>query len=46
MMRYLTLNIAQGHIDNAAWASLLFAVVVATYATVFTRKLMDVARKN
>jgi NitT/TauT family transport system permease protein len=46
MMKYLTQNIAQGHIDNAAWVSLLFAVVVVVYATVFTRKLMDLARKK
>jgi NitT/TauT family transport system permease protein len=46
MMKYLTMNTAQGHIDNAAWVSLLFAVVVIIYATVFTRKLMEVAGKK
>jgi NitT/TauT family transport system permease protein len=46
MMKYLTQNIAQGHVDNAAWVSLIFVAVVIAYATLFTRKLMDEARKK
>jgi NitT/TauT family transport system permease protein len=37
---------ANGQVGNAAWVSLLFAVVVAIYGIVFTRNLMDLARKK
>ena len=46
MMKYIGLNMAKGEIGNAAWVSLLFAIVVAVYGIVFTRNLMDLARKK
>lgn len=46
MMYYITYNMANGAIGPAAYVSLLFAVVVAIYGVVFTRNLMDLARKK
>jgi NitT/TauT family transport system permease protein len=46
MMKYIGLNMANGNVANAAWVSLLFAIVVAIYGIVFTRNLMDLARKK
>ena len=46
MMKYIGLNMANGNVANAAWVSLLFAMVVAIYGIVFTRNLMDLARKK
>jgi len=46
MMYYITYNMAQGAIGPAAYVSLLFAIVVAIYGVVFTRNLMDLARKK
>ena len=46
MMKYIGVNMANGHVENAAWVSLLFAIVVAIYGIVFTRNLMDLARKK
>jgi NitT/TauT family transport system permease protein len=46
MMKYIGLNMSNGQVGNAAWVSLLFAVVVAVYGIVFTRNLMDLARRK
>ena len=46
MMYYITYNMANGAIGPAAYVSLLFAVVVSIYGIVFTRNLMDLARKK
>jgi len=46
MMYYITYNMANGAIGPAAYVSLLFAVVVAIYGVLFTRNLMDLARKK
>ena len=46
MMYYITYNMANGQIGPAAYVSLLFAIVVAIYGVVFTRNLMDLARKK
>ncbi len=46
MMYYITSNMAKGAIGPAAYVSLLFAVVVAVYGIVFTRNLMDLARRK
>jgi NitT/TauT family transport system permease protein len=46
MMYYITSNIAKGAIGPAAYVSLLFAVVVAIYGILFTRNLMDLARRK
>jgi NitT/TauT family transport system permease protein len=45
-MYYITYNMANGAIGPAAYVSLLFALVVAIYGIVFTRNLMDLARKK
>jgi NitT/TauT family transport system permease protein len=46
MMYYITYNMANGAIGPAAYVSLLFALVVAIYGIIFTRNLMDLARKK
>ncbi|HUK29320.1 MAG TPA: ABC transporter permease subunit, partial [Candidatus Acidoferrales bacterium] len=46
MMKYIGVNMSQGQVGNAAWVSFLFAIVVAIYGLVFTRNLMDLARKK
>ncbi len=46
MMYYISSNMANGAIASAAYVSLLFAIVVAIYGIVFTRNLMDLARKK
>lgn len=46
MMYYISSNMASGNIGAAAYVSLLFAIVVAIYGIVFTRNLMDLARKK
>jgi NitT/TauT family transport system permease protein len=46
LMMYLDVSTASGDLAVAAWASLLFAVVVAVYSILFTRKMLDLARKR
>jgi NitT/TauT family transport system permease protein len=46
IMKIITSNTASGHLDIAAWTSFLFAIVVVVFGIVFTRKLMDLARKR
>lgn len=46
MMKYIGENLSSGNVGAAAWVSLLFAVVVIIYGLVFTRNLMDLARKK
>ncbi len=46
MMYYISSNMAAGNIAPAAYVSLLFAIVVAIYGIVFTRNLMDLARRK
>jgi NitT/TauT family transport system permease protein len=46
MMKFITENMASGQVGDAAWVSFIFAIVVAIYGIVFTRNLMDLARKK
>jgi NitT/TauT family transport system permease protein len=46
MMKVITSNTANGNMGIAAWTSLLFAIVVIIFGIVFTRNLMDLARKK
>jgi NitT/TauT family transport system permease protein len=46
MMKFIGFNLARDDIGAAAWVSLIFAVVVFIYGIVFTRRLMDLARKR
>ena len=46
MMKFISVNIANGNIAAAAYVSLLFAIVVIIYGLLFTRNLMDLARKK
>ncbi len=46
MMKYIGSNLAVGNIPAAAWVSCLFAVVVVLYGLLFTRNLMDLARRR
>ena len=46
MMKIISMSLASGDTGLAAWTSLLFAIVVALYSILFTRNLMDLARKK
>jgi NitT/TauT family transport system permease protein len=46
MMKFISLNLGKGDVSSAAWVSLLFAIIVAVYGIVFTRNLMDLARRK
>jgi NitT/TauT family transport system permease protein len=46
MMYYISSSMAAGQIGPAAYVSFLFAIVVAVYGIVFTRNLMDLARRK
>jgi NitT/TauT family transport system permease protein len=46
MMKIITTNTTNGNIGIAAWTSLLFAIVVIIFGILFTRNLMDLARKK
>jgi len=46
MMKVISKGLANGDMGIAAWTSLLFAIVVGVYSIVFTRNLMDLARKK
>jgi NitT/TauT family transport system permease protein len=46
MMKLIGTNLANGNVSYAAWVSILFAVVVFIYGIVFTRNLMNVARRR
>jgi NitT/TauT family transport system permease protein len=46
MMKYISSNMVKGEVASAAWVSLIFAIVVAVYGIVFTRNLMDLARRK
>ena len=46
MMKIITTNTTNGNMGIAAWTSLLFAIVVIIFGILFTRNLMDLARKK
>ncbi|MGC8585465.1 MAG: ABC transporter permease subunit [Thermoplasmata archaeon] len=46
LMKFIDINTVNGNIAYAAWASLLLAIVVAIYSILFTKKLMDLAKKK
>ncbi len=46
MMKFIGENLVAGNVASAAWVSLLFAVVVVIYGLLFTRNLMDLARRR
>ena len=46
MMKYIGVNLASGNVAGAAWVSLLFGIVVLVYGLLFTRNLMDLARRK
>ncbi len=46
LMKLIDVYTAQGQLAYASWASLLFGVVVVAYSILFTRKMMDLARKR
>ena len=46
LMKSIDLATKSGNIMLAAWASFLFAIVVAIYSIVFTRKMMELAKKK
>lgn len=46
LMKVIDVATANGNIDLAAWASLIFGIVVVIYSLLFTRKMMELARKK
>ncbi len=46
LMKTIDVATNNGNIAVAAWASLIFGIVVAIYSLVFTRRMMDLARKK
>ncbi len=46
LMKVIDVATNSGNIALAAWASLIFGIVVVIYSLLFTRKLMDLARKK
>jgi len=46
MMKLIDVATNEGNIVLASWVSLIFGIIVAVYSILFTRKLMDLARKK
>ncbi len=46
LMKTIDVATRSGNIALAGWASFLFAIIVAIYSILFTRKMMDLARKK
>ncbi len=46
LMKIVDQSTANGNIALSAWGSFLFAIIVAVYSILFTRKMMDLARKK
>ncbi|MCL4419340.1 ABC transporter permease subunit [Patescibacteria group bacterium] len=46
LMKTIDVATNNGNLAVAAWASLIFGIVVAVYSLVFTRRMMDLARKK
>ncbi|QIW23459.1 ABC transporter permease subunit [Sulfolobus sp. S-194] len=46
MMKLIDVSTNEGNIVLASWVSLIFGIIVAVYSILFTRKLMDLARKK
>lgn len=46
LMKVIDVATNNGNIALAAWSSLLFGIVVVVYSLLFTRKMMDLARKK
>jgi NitT/TauT family transport system permease protein len=46
LMKLIVISTAEGNIALAAWASLIFGVVIVLFAIFFTRRLMDLAQKK
>ncbi|EQD77264.1 binding-protein-dependent transport system inner membrane component [mine drainage metagenome] len=46
LMKIIDLSTSNGNIAIAAWGSFLFAIIVAIYSILFTKKMMDLARKK
>ncbi|AWR96411.1 ABC transporter permease subunit [Acidianus sulfidivorans JP7] len=46
LMKALAVADNQGNLALVGWLSLLFAIIVVIYSIVFTRRMMDIARKK
>jgi len=46
LMKMLDVYTAEGNLASASWASLIFGIVVVAYSILFTRRMMDLARKR
>jgi len=46
LMKFIDVNTQNGNIPLAAWASVLFGVVIVVYSLLFTKKMMDLAKKR
>jgi NitT/TauT family transport system permease protein len=46
LMKTIDVATSTGNIALAAWGSFLFAIIVAVYSIIFTKKMMDLAKKK
>lgn len=46
LMKFIDISTADGKITLAAWASVLFGVVIIIYSLLFTRKMMNLAKSR
>nr|WP_232018763.1 ABC transporter permease subunit [Sulfodiicoccus acidiphilus] len=46
LMAFLDQQTTHGNLSASAWASLVFGLVVVTFSILFTRRMMDLARKK
>jgi ABC-type anion transport system, duplicated permease component len=46
LMKALAVADNQGNLALVGWLSLIFAIIVVIYSVLFTRKMMDLARKK
>ncbi|MCW6169560.1 MAG: ABC transporter permease subunit [Thermoplasmatales archaeon] len=46
LMKFISVQTSSGNIGLAGWASFIFGIVVVIYSILFTRRMMDLARKR
>ncbi len=46
LMQFIDISTRNGNISSSVWASFLFGIVVVIFSILFTRRMMDLARKK
>jgi|BEDMetMinimDraft_1075159.scaffolds.fasta_scaffold01334_3 ABC-type anion transport system, duplicated permease component len=46
LMKVVDLSTYTGNVSQAAWGSFIFGIVVVVYSLLFTKRMMDIARKR